>query len=188
MAVLVSAVCVLASCSTTDNASSPSSTTSVIDTTIDQVNLGDSYSAGTGVSPLAAGSPFLCQRSSRNFAQILTERQHYRLTDVSCAGADTADLANAQYDGVPAQFDAVTPDTDLVTMMIGGNDNDTYSGSIRACRDVASSDPSGSPCRDRYGDSLEKPILTTTYPSLLTALRQVQQKAPHARVVIVGYP
>lgn len=183
------AACTLAGCNAPDDASTTSSAPSTsIDTTIDQVNLGDSYSAGTGVSPLAAGSPFLCQRSSRNFAQILTERQHYRLTDVSCAGADTADLANAQYDGVPAQFDAVTPDTDLVTMMIGGNDNDTYSGSIRACRDVASSDPSGSPCRDRYGDSLEKPILTTTYPSLLTALRQVQQKAPHARVVIVGYP
>lgn len=171
-----------------DDPASSASTPSQPSSAVTYVNLGDSYSAGTGVTPLAAGSPFLCQRSSRNFAHVLAERERYQLTDASCAGADTADLADAQYDGVPPQFDALRPDADLVTMMMGGNDNDTYSSSIRACRDVADDDPTGSPCRDRYGERLTRPITTTTYPDLVAALRAVHRKARNARVLIVGYP
>lgn len=181
----------LVACGTGESADQPASSTSTPSQTssaVDYVNLGDSYGAGTGVTPLAAGSPFLCQRSSRNFAHILAQREGYRLTDASCAGADTADLADAQYDGVPPQFDALTPDAGLVTMMMGGNDNDTYSSSIRACRDVADDDPTGSPCRDRYGERLTRPITTTTYPDLVAALRAVHRKARNARVLIVGYP
>ncbi|MDL9936092.1 SGNH/GDSL hydrolase family protein [Gordonia sp. ABSL1-1] len=192
---LSAALCVvglLAGCADSDTASPPSTGTAASPTSVapgvDYVNLGDSYSSGTGTHPLVAGSPFLCQRSSVNFAHVVATEKGLHLTDVSCAGADTDDLRAPQYEGVPAQFDALNSGTDIVTLLIGGNDNDTYGGAIRACRAVAPDDPTGSPCRDKYGRTLFAPIASKTLPSLQAALREIRRRAPAARVLIVGYP
>ena len=71
------------------------------------VNLGDSYSAGTGVRPLVEDSPLQCQRSSSNYAHVLAQRRGLALDDVSCAGATTSDFFAAQYFGVDPQLDAL---------------------------------------------------------------------------------
>ncbi|NDK89858.1 SGNH/GDSL hydrolase family protein [Gordonia desulfuricans] len=152
------------------------------------VNLGDSYAAGTGVTPLVEGSNPFCQRSSRNYAQLLAERLQTPLTDVACAGARTADLTTDQYFGVAPQLDALGPDTELVTLMLGGNDEDTFGGAIRVCGAAAPTDPTGSPCRDQHGDELSAPIAETIEPDLEQGLREIRSAAPHARVVIIGYP
>lgn len=151
-------------------------------------NLGDSFSAAVGVQPLVEASYFLCMRSARNFAHLLAARETYRLDDVSCGGADTSDFFDAQYDGVPPQIDAVSADTDVVTVMIGGNDSSVYTRAIGTCSDVAATDPTGSPCRDAHGDEYVDIIRDRTYPSLRRALSAVREKAPDARVVAVGYP
>ncbi|MFT4394530.1 SGNH/GDSL hydrolase family protein [Gordonia lacunae] len=152
------------------------------------VNLGDSFSAGTGVSPLEADSPIYCQRSSKNYAHVVAEDEDYDLTDVSCAGADTGDFREAQHQGVPPQLDALDDDTDVVTLMIGGNDKQTYGRAIRLCSELADVDRSGAPCTDRYGSSLIDPVAADIYPAVRQALRDVRDRAPDARVLLVGYP
>ncbi|MDY6808589.1 MAG: SGNH/GDSL hydrolase family protein [Actinomycetota bacterium] len=152
------------------------------------VNLGDSFSAAAGVQPLVAGSPVVCLRSSRNFAHVLAAAEGYRLTDVSCSGADTEDFESAQYDGVPPQLDALTPDADIVTVMIGGNDNDLYSTAIRECADLAAGDLAGSPCRDARGTHYIDIVEEQTAPALVAAMAAVREKSPDAEVLVVGYP
>lgn len=151
------------------------------------VHLGDSYAAGSGVDPVVVDSPVFCQRSAANFGHVVAARRHLQLTDVSCAGATTDDLANDQYFGVGPQLDALGSRTRLVTMTLGGNNDAVFGGAISKCGDVAG-DGTGSPCRDRYGDALTRPIAESVYPALVTALRQVRGRAPNARVLIVGYP
>src|SRR5262249_2934484 len=95
----------------------------------------------------------------------------------------------SQYPGVAPQLDAVHRRTQLVTMTIGGNDNNTFIGAIVKCGVAGVSTlGQGSPCRDRYGNRFRRDIRHKTYPALVTALDAVRHKAPHARVAILGYP
>lgn len=156
---------------------------------VEYVNLGDSFSAGTGVFPVASGSFPNCWQSERNFAHLVAADRGYRLTDVSCGGAKTDDFTRSQYPGLLPQLDALSPTTDLVTMMIGGNDNNTFARAIAQCVEAAASRPDAwNPCEERYGDDLSSPVRTQTYPALVQALRDVHTRAPDAEVVIVGYP
>ena len=179
-------------CSTDDAAGSTTTASTPAATQAEDrteyVNLGDSFSAGTGVQPLVENSPILCLRSSKNFAHIVAAEEDLSLTDVSCGGAETADFRNAQHEGVPPQLDALTADADLVTVMIGGNDKETYGRTIELCSRAADTDPLGSPCTDRYGRSLIEPVATDIYPAIREALRGVKAKAPDAKVLLVGYP
>ncbi|GAA1479645.1 SGNH/GDSL hydrolase family protein [Gordonia sinesedis] len=154
------------------------------------VNLGDSYSAAAGLQPLVENGPLYCSRSSRNFAHLVAQRRGLDLTDVSCSGAETGDFTSAQYFGIAPQLDALDPARPprLVTVMVGGNDNETFTGTIRRCGDAVHSDPTAAPCRMRYGDSLIEPVRTQTYPAVREVFRQVREKAPGATVLAVGYP
>jgi hypothetical protein len=131
------------------------------------VALGDSYSAASGVLPLDPTSPF-CARSTANYPHVIADRIGARLAP---------------------QLDALGRRTELVTMTIGGNDNDTFIGAIVKCGAAGLSTlGKGSPCRDTYGNQFRHDIRHTTYPALVKALRAVHRKAPHARVAILGYP
>lgn len=150
--------------------------------------LGDSYSAGSGVLPVDLTN-LLCLRSTANYPHVIAARTGAALTDVSCGAAQTKDFTGAQYPGVPPQLDAVGPDTDLVTLTIGGNDNGTFINAVLACGSAGVlSGGQGSPCKDRHGSSFDEQIDKDTYPALLTALRNVRAKAPNARVAVLGYP
>lgn len=156
---------------------------------LDYVALGDSFSAGSGVLPLDPTAPLLCARSTANYPHVVAKRTGARLTDVTCGGAQTKDFAGSQYPGVAPQLDAVDADTDVVTLTIGGNDNNTFISAILACGSAGVlSGGKGSPCKDANGDSFTKQIDANTYPALKTALRAVKAKAPHARVGVLGYP
>jgi hypothetical protein len=153
------------------------------------VNLGDSFSAGSGVWPIAPGQPFECWQSENNFSHLVAAQLGYRLTDVSCGGAKTDDFYRAQYPGTRPQFEALTPTTELVTLVIGGNNNDTFSGAIAKCVGAMVTHPGAlDPCRAQYGDSLAEPVAAKTHPALVTALRDIHARAPRARVLIAGYP
>ncbi len=155
------------------------------------VALGDSFTAGplVPVTDLADG----CFRSNRNYPSLLAERLGLRLRDVSCSGADTADLLRRQQTvnqaSVPPQLTAVGPDTDLVTLGIGGNDLDLFSTLTGLCPQLRSSSPEGSPCADelaRRGEDLD--ALTGRIGRNVTrAIERVQRRAPQARIVLVGY-
>lgn len=150
--------------------------------------MGDSYSAGSGILPLSDATP-LCTQSSLNSAHVIAAAKSFALTDVSCGGATTGDFAGQQFGAVAPQLDALSTSTDLVTMTIGGNDNNTFIGAIAECGLAGLSTlGQGSPCHDRYGSSFRDDILQKTYPALVKALKAVHHRAPHARVAILGYP
>lgn len=85
------------------------------------VSMGSSFAAGAGIAPRKAGTPARCDRSERNYATLLSQRLGLALVDVGCGGATTAHVTGP-WGELPAQIDAVTADTRLVTVTIGGND------------------------------------------------------------------
>jgi lysophospholipase L1-like esterase len=153
------------------------------------VALGDSYSAASGVLPPDPAASPGCMRSILNYPHDIAAATGAQLTDVTCGAAQTKDFFESQQPGVAPQLDAVSADTQLVTMTIGGNDSGVFIDSIVECGAAgASTAGQGSPCKDRYGSSFEDTIRTTTYPALVKALQAVRAKAPHAKVAILGYP
>jgi lysophospholipase L1-like esterase len=153
------------------------------------VALGDSYSAASGVLPPDPAAPPECLRSILNYPHVIAGSTGAALTDVTCGAADTNDFFESQYYGVPPQLDALSSDTQLVTMTIGGNDSNVFIETILTCGSLGVlSLGQGSPCKDQYGSSFEDTIRNTTYPSLVRALQAVRTAAPRARVAILGYP
>jgi lysophospholipase L1-like esterase len=131
-----------------------------------------------------------CLRSSSNYPNLVTQGlRRTALTDVSCSGATTAEMWQAQGTN-PPQLDAVTKGTDLVTLQIGGNDIG-FGTIIGTCAYLAATAPTGSPCKAYYNasgtDQLETNIALTV-PKVAAVLKGIHQRAPHARVVVVGYP
>ncbi|MEU6549124.1 SGNH/GDSL hydrolase family protein [Streptomyces sp. NPDC046915] len=150
--------------------------------------LGDSYSAASGVLPIDLTN-LLCLRSTANYPHVIAARTGAGLTDVSCGAAQTKDFTGAQYPGVPPQIDALGPDTDLVTLTVGGNDNGTFINAVLACGTAGVlSGGKGSPCKDQNGSSFDDQIDEKTYPALKTALGSVRSAAPDAEVAVLGYP
>ncbi|MGN6814943.1 MAG: SGNH/GDSL hydrolase family protein [Solirubrobacterales bacterium] len=153
------------------------------------VALGDSYSAASGVLPPDPLAPPDCLRSLRNYPHVIASATGVQLKDVTCGAAETSHFFESQYPGVAPQLDALGPETQLVTMTIGGNDSNVFIETLFDCGAAGLSTlGQGSPCRDRYGSSFEETIKNTTYPSLVRALNAVRAKAPRARVAILGYP
>jgi hypothetical protein len=153
------------------------------------VALGDSYSAAplVPVTDIAAG----CFRSSNNYPALLARALGARLDDRSCGGADTADFYASQRPGVPPQLTALRPDTELVTVGMGGNDQRVFGRLIYECPDVRSRDPQGAPCRElqnRGGTDALREALHNTATRLTSLLRQVHTRSPRAKVLVVGYP
>jgi lysophospholipase L1-like esterase len=151
------------------------------------VALGDSYTSGPAIPTQVDAN---CARSDQNYPSLVDRAQGYAsFTDVSCGGATTAQMWQAQGTNGP-QLDAVTRDTTLVTVQIGGNDIG-FSSIIATCAGLSVTAPAGSPCKQHYRasgvDQLTVNVVRTA-PKIAQVLRAVHHKAPHARVVVVGYP
>lgn len=155
------------------------------------VALGDSYVAGPALGQ-DVGPPG-CSRTSGNYPHLLAGRLDLELVDASCSGATTEDLGDEQEvggDEVPPQLDALSEDTRLVTLGIGGNDNGVFSTSMLACARLASRDPDGSPCADEAAESPGEAgeHLEQLEEDLTEAVAEIEERAPRARIVLVGYP
>ena len=182
----LAALVVAATAAATALVHAPASTAAV---PLRYVALGDSYSAASGVLPPDPAAAPQCLRSTRNYPHLVAAETGAQLTDVTCGGADTTHYTTAQYQGVPPQLAALTKDTQLVTMTIGGNDSGVFINSILQCAAAGlSTAGQGSPCKDRYGASFERTIRNKTYPSIVKALQGVTNRAPRARVAILSYP
>ncbi|MFB0614444.1 SGNH/GDSL hydrolase family protein [Streptomyces sp. AGS-58] len=151
------------------------------------VALGDSYTSGPGIPrQVDAG----CARSDHNYPSLVAARAGVTaFTDVSCGGATTAEMWQAQGANGP-QLDALDRHTGLVTLQIGGNDVG-FGPIIGTCARLAPQDPEGNPCERAYHasgyDELALAVVRTA-PKVDRVLRAVHARAPHARVVVVGYP
>ncbi|GAA2095119.1 SGNH/GDSL hydrolase family protein [Streptomyces albiaxialis] len=153
------------------------------------VALGDSYSAGSGILPLDPDASPLCARTTLNYPHLVAKRTGAQLKDVTCGGAQTKHFTESQYPGVAPQLDAVDKDTKLVTLTIGGNDNNTFIGAILACGSAGIvTGGNGNPCEKLYGSKFTDQIDANTYPALKSSLAAIKAKAPNARVGILGYP
>jgi lysophospholipase L1-like esterase len=158
-------------------------------TSLRYVALGDSYSAASGVLPPDLSAPLECLRSTRNYPKVVAATIGAQLTDVTCGAAETSHFFTPQYPGVPPQLDALKRNTQLVTMTIGGNDNNVFIDAILDCGSAGVlSLGQGSPCKDKYGPSFRHTLRTQTYPALVKTLKAVRKRSPHARVAILGYP
>lgn len=155
---------------------------------VDYVNMGDSFSAGSGNLPLVRGFDYRCLQSKRNWAHTIAALKGYRLTDVSCGGAQTKDFTTSQFRGLAPQLDALSDDTDLVTLSIGGNDNGTLIKAATACGAAAISTLGlSNPCERKHGDSFAETIRTSTHANLVAAFTAIREKAPNARIVAANY-
>ena len=153
------------------------------------VALGDSYTAGPYI-PDQLPDPPGCRRSDRNYPHVAAAVLGAALRDVSCSSATTDHLFGpqpVQGGPNPPQLDAVTADTTLVTIGIGGNDIG-FGEIVTSC---ISATPLGSPCRDRYvrpeGDLISARIAGAA-TRVAAVLAEVARRAPAARVLVVGYP
>ena len=168
------------------------------------VALGDSYTAGPGI-PDQTGTPTGCGRSDRNYPSLVAESLGFKASDfrdMSCSGATIDDLSGSQStdDGTnPAQLSALSSSTRLVTVGIGGNDigfselvkQCTRSGILYYATGSGKYTGDKAPCRGQYvsGDTNEiQQRIRTAGTRLADALKDVKQRAPQARVYIVGYP
>ncbi|MER6436062.1 SGNH/GDSL hydrolase family protein [Streptomyces sp. NPDC001185] len=153
---------------------------------VDYVALGDSYASAPLVPDQVDPT---CLRSSHNYPSLVAGWTAATLTDVSCSGATTADMTAAQ-GTAPAQFAALRRGTDLVTVTIGGNDIG-FSTVLGTCARVTATDPAGAPCRAHFtstGSDTVTDSIARTAPKVAQVLRGIHHRAPHARVVVVGYP
>lgn len=152
-----------------------------VTTSIDYVALGDSFSAGPFIGTMRT-DPQGCARSRDNYPAFLADWLDVAsYTDVTCSAAVTADLYDPMrmYDGniTAPQLDAVSADTDLVTIGIGGNDFSIYDSLIR-CQE-----PDGvCPVADLEADARK------VADRIAQAVRRIRKAAPDAAVHVVGYP
>jgi len=158
------------------------------------VALGDSYTAGPLI-PNQVGTPPDCARSDHNYPTLTAQALGLTLRDVSCSGATTKHMSNPQ-SGLPLggtnppQFGGITPDAALVTVGIGGNDAGLVSVGAK-CGELGATAPQGHACRDYYtagGHDRVREKIDQAAPKVAAVLQGIHQRAPAARVAIVGYP
>ncbi len=170
---------------------SPAPSASAVTTEMRYAALGDSYSAAPFVpqTDLAGG----CFRSSGNYPSLVADDLGITdVHDVTCSGADTDDIAGRQtvaggQGRVPPQLRAVTADTDLVTLGIGGNDENLFATLVHQCTSIPAG---GSPCLDLVGPGGAGPaeVIRRTAQRVVDILDLLHRTAPDAQVVLVGYP
>lgn len=164
----------------------------------DYVALGDSYAAfGDQTEPVVTDGPAArCGRSLTNYPNVLDVNPAVgELVDVTCGGAIIPSLTGFQYDGVPAQLNALDAGTDLVTLSIGGND--VGFGTIVNCitkQDDYATVPS---CREElddeitaaidtvFGAGVEEDVPVATKVDTIYAL--IAERSPGATVVATQY-
>jgi lysophospholipase L1-like esterase len=153
------------------------------------VAMGDSYTSGPGLAPAAEGSPPECARSQINYPHLVASALGLTLDDVSCSGSSRYDFTHAQYAEQPPQFEALSEATEVVSVSMGGNDNDIYGRLVNGCEETDSADPQakGAPCKAKYGKAEDEAIKEDTAP-YIEELAQIRVLAPHAKVFVVGYP
>ena len=78
---------------------------------------------------MTSDSPRRAGRSACNYAHLVAGALGLDLHDVTYSGAATSDITQPSASGQPAQLDAVTPGTRLVTITAGGNTSATCPGS-----------------------------------------------------------
>lgn len=158
---------------------------------LDYVALGDSAASGPLI-PQSTGTPG-CLQSDSNYPHVLAGLiGAASFTDVSCSGARsenvTSEPQSTNSGPIPLQIDALSPETDLVTITIGGNDVGLVS-TARGCVNF-SPEPDGSSCADALGaggTDIIGEAISSAAPGWGGVLDAIGERAPNAEIVVVGY-
>jgi lysophospholipase L1-like esterase len=190
---LAPAILLLASC-----APLPIAGTTALPASARYVAMGSSYASGPGITQAADARDPRCSRSSDNYAHQIARSLKLDLIDVSCSGATTKHVLEGWNELAP-QIDALTPDTALVTVTIGGNDLG-YIGRLFAAScngGDTSADAVQAVCagmRARAGAAgtslpvAPDPAAWAAVEAGLTAIaHEVHRRAPRARLIFVEY-
>jgi lysophospholipase L1-like esterase len=138
------------------------------------VALGSSIASGYGISKQSG----VCGRSSRDYAQLIAAKYHLNLVDVSCGAAVIPNVVDTPQGANPPQIDAVTADTKLITVSVGGNDI-VFNGTALAC---------GNPATQCAAPAGLDAKLAALPGQLQDMVAKIRAKAPSARIVFVTYP
>ena len=138
------------------------------------VSLGSSLASGFGI----ANQSTPCGRSDKSYAQLVAEKYKLDLVDVSCGAATVPHVVDTPQGANPPQLDAVTADTKLITIGLGGNDI-AYNGTALGCGDPATV------CAAPPNLAADEAALPGKLDAMLAA---VEAKAPKATIVVVTYP
>lgn len=164
--------------------------------------------------PDSTYAPIDCAQSNKNYPKLVAAKLEVaRFKDATCGSATTDHFTKPQT-GLPIggtnppQFDRLTKRTDLVTVGIGGNDAAVASGAMSCISalpvgvslptlpipDVLplislANLPVGN-CKERFNaggyDELARNI-KQSQPKVVRALRQIHQRSPKARILLVNY-
>lgn len=157
------------------------------------VALGDSMASGPLIPDITG--PVGCGRSTHNYPHELAGTlSPATFRDVTCSGAATKHMTQQQEtsvagvptETVPPQFDALSADTALVTLTIGGNDT----GLVGVAQNCVRLDPTAKPCKDDYtsgGVDQVAERIKAFEPRMSAVLDGVRQRAPQARIIVTGY-
>ncbi|AOX67263.1 hypothetical protein BJK06_17455 [Curtobacterium sp. BH-2-1-1] len=161
------------------------------------VALGDSYSAGYGLSDPTHLPTSACGQSAQDYPHRIAARFGLALTDVTCGGATSDDVTSGfQFKGVPPQIRSLSERTRLVTLTIGGNDADLF-GTAASCLALSAKGPVFSgrdapSCRSTLvtdgEDLLGTKIESRVALGIADTLAAVKEAAPNATIVFLGYP
>jgi lysophospholipase L1-like esterase len=153
------------------------------------VALGSSFAAGPGVTREADDALPRCSQSQDNYARQLARMRRLKLVDRSCGGATTVHVLQGGQFGQPAQIDALTPDTRLVTVTIGGNDWGYMAAlGAMACKERPEAVPDSARriCAQAILPDTER-MLETAGRNLRQIGTEVRRRSPKARLVFVDY-
>ncbi|MEQ7125501.1 SGNH/GDSL hydrolase family protein [Actinopolymorpha sp. B11F2] len=135
--------------------------------------LGDSYSSGVGTRSYYDDGT-TCKRSPYAYPVLDAARLGAALTFAACSGAKVSDVRRNQLGGLSAS-------THYVTVSVGGNDAGFAPVIIKCAQ------PWPTTCWGAIDNS--QAFIRNTLPGLLDGLYSaIRNAAPHARVVVVGYP
>jgi len=154
------------------------------------VAMGSSYAAGPKIPDAVPDQA--CGRSTGNYPHLVAAALGLDLTEVSCIGATIDNITTTAQTMNPIQLDAVTSDTDVITLTIGGNDV-TYSSSLTTCgldgmNGRSCLEPAAGAGAPDVDSSAVEELLNQEEGRLVAMLKKVRQAAPVARIYLVGYP
>ncbi|MCZ2497514.1 hypothetical protein GN316_12165 [Xylophilus sp. Kf1] len=164
---------------------------------IHYVAMGDSYSSGHGT--VAHPDMSRCSRTEYAYGPLWQQRHvPGTFSFVACQGATTANVTDtpqhAQGES-DIQLAALSPQTNMVTITIGGNDVG-FAETAKKCAESEIFDRDTRSCTHRILEIQEivdgtrlLPDNTTFYQHLLRTYRAIRaQVSPAARIFVMGYP
>ena len=158
------------------------------------VALGDSYTAGEMLPLNLTSQPPGCLRSPKAYPALVASALKATFVDAACSGAGVKEMTLSQrtYLGTnPPQLSALAPDDALVLLTLGGDDIG-FLNVLHTCMTLSIIHlGDGSPCKSYYTsggtDQLAAKVAAEA-AKMAAVLGAIHTRAPHARIVLVGYP